>query len=50
MTNIDLRSRLVAIVCTLLVSTACLVGAVGPATGSGVIGGQATTLTQRAVA
>ena len=46
MTNIDLRSRLVAIVCTVLVSTACLVGAVGPATANG----QATTLTQRAVA
>jgi hypothetical protein len=35
MTNLNLGSRLVALVCTVLVSTVCLVGAVGPATATG---------------
>ena len=44
MTSITFRNQIVAVVATVLVSTACLVGAVGPAATAGH-GAPATTRT-----
>ena len=47
--NINFRQQIVAVVATVLVSTACLVGAVGPATGAGSMGGQTHTVASRLI-